>query len=165
MKQPIVSAHAGPEESPGFVLWQVTALWQARQRAALAPLGLTHPQFVLLAIASWLESTEEDPPTQSRLAFQARIDPMMTSQLVRTLEAKKLLRRSADPEDARAWRITPTAAGRRLAQEGINVVEEVDREFFAPLTNQQRQLTRMLRTLVEESEETRVTHQRVQRKR
>ncbi len=42
---------ASADQSPGLLLWQVTNRWQAAQRAALAPLGLTHVQFVLLASA------------------------------------------------------------------------------------------------------------------
>jgi hypothetical protein len=45
-----------PEDSPGFLLWHVTLRWQREIAAALAPLGLTHVQFVLLAAAWWLNS-------------------------------------------------------------------------------------------------------------
>ena len=44
------------DDSPGFLLWQVTNKWQAAQRAALKPFGLTHVQFVLLASLTWLDS-------------------------------------------------------------------------------------------------------------
>ena len=43
------TAFATPEESTGLLLWQVTNRWQAAQRAALQPFGLTHVQFVLTA--------------------------------------------------------------------------------------------------------------------
>src|SRR3546814_15453085 len=46
---PTLSATLRPENSPGFLLWQVTNQWQRRLRATLEPLGLTHVQFVLLA--------------------------------------------------------------------------------------------------------------------
>ena len=38
-----------PEESPGFLLSHVTLRRQREVAAALAPLNLTHVQFVLLA--------------------------------------------------------------------------------------------------------------------
>ena len=44
------TAFADPEESTGLLLWQVTNRWQAAQRAALQPFGLTHVQFVLTAL-------------------------------------------------------------------------------------------------------------------
>ena len=44
-----------PEESTGFLLWQVTNLWQREIKKALEKYGLTHSQFVLLASMYWLE--------------------------------------------------------------------------------------------------------------
>ena len=45
-----------PDDSPGFLLWHVTLRWQRDIAAALAPMGLTHVQFVLLATCWWLNS-------------------------------------------------------------------------------------------------------------
>ena len=44
-----------PEESTGFLLWQVTNLWQREIKKALEKYGLTHSQFVLIASMYWLE--------------------------------------------------------------------------------------------------------------
>ena len=44
----------GPDYSPGFWLWHATLRWQREIAAVLAPLGLTHVQFVLLSCAWWL---------------------------------------------------------------------------------------------------------------
>ncbi len=52
------------DDSPGLIIWRVTNTWQAAQRAALAPFGLTHVQFVLLASLSWL--TKDSPITRDR---------------------------------------------------------------------------------------------------
>lgn len=43
-----------PEESSGFLLWQVTNLWQREIKKALENYGLTHSQYVLLASIHWL---------------------------------------------------------------------------------------------------------------
>jgi len=51
----LVSEYADAGDSPGFMLWRVTNAWQAAQRAALHPCGLTHIQLVLLASLTWLE--------------------------------------------------------------------------------------------------------------
>ena len=37
------------EDSPGFLLWQVSSMWQRQINAGLKQFGLTHAQFVLLA--------------------------------------------------------------------------------------------------------------------
>ncbi len=120
----------GPSESPGFLLWRVTLRWQRTVAAALRPLGLTHVQFVLLACTWWLTQVARERPTQRRLADFAATDPMMTSQVIRVLEARGLVRRAADPHDSRALQLTATGAGARLAREAIKVVEASDAEFF-----------------------------------
>ena len=120
-----------PEDSPGFLLWRASNRWQRAMVAALRPLGLTHVQFVLLASAWWLGRARGAAPSQRELAAHAGTDPMMTSQVVRALEARGLVAREPDPRDARARRVTTTAAGARLAERSIAVVEAADREFFA----------------------------------
>jgi DNA-binding MarR family transcriptional regulator len=120
-----------PGESPGFLLWRVTLRWQRLITAALRPLGLTHVQFVLLASAWWLTTVTGEVASQRRLAEHAGTDPMMTSQVLRALEAKKLLARAAHPADARARLVTVTPAGVELARRAIGVVEQADAEFFA----------------------------------
>ena len=97
---------------------------------ALRPLGLTHVQFVLLASTVWLEAHLERLPSQRELAEHAGTDAMMTSQVVRVLEAQGLLERVADPEDARVRRVSTNSAGRKLAERAVVAVERVDSDFF-----------------------------------
>lgn len=127
----LASDFAEAERSPGLLLWRVTNAWQAEQRAALAPFGLTHVQFVLLASLAWLDV--EGPVTQRRLADSARTDPMMTSQVLRALEAKGLVERAPHPTDARARALTATESGAALASAANAAVEAVDRRFFGRL--------------------------------
>jgi len=124
-----------PERSPGFLLWHVTLRWQRAVVGALAPLGLTHVQFVLLASTWWLNDQGGDP-NQLTLARHAGTDVKMTSQVLGKLEAKGLLRREVDPRDTRAKRLRVTPAGARLAQHAIDVVERVDAEFFSVVSHQ-----------------------------
>ena len=122
------------EDSPGLLLWQVTNRWQAAQRAALKPHGLTHVQFVLLASLAWLAA--DGPVTQRQLADHAATDPMMTSQVLRALEDRGLITRLPHPTDKRARALTVTPAGRTLADEAVAAAEDCDAAFFAPLTGQ-----------------------------
>lgn len=119
-----------PEESPGFLLWHVTLRWQRDIAAALAPLGLTHVQFVLLASAWWLNRAGA-APRQHVLAAHAGTDVKMTSQVLQKLEDKGLLEREVDPADTRAKLLRVTARGAELAQRAVEVVEGVDSRFFA----------------------------------
>lgn len=119
------------DQSPGLLLWRATNRWQAAQRAALRPFELTHVQFVLLASLTWLDA--DGPVTQRQLADHAATDPMMTSQVLRVLEDRGLVRRAAHPDDQRARAIEVTRQGAALANRAVEAVERCDRAFFAPL--------------------------------
>ncbi|GAA2031649.1 MarR family transcriptional regulator [Catenulispora yoronensis] len=134
----------GPGDHPGFLLWRVTLDWQRAVAAVLGPLGLTHVQFVLLACTYWLNE-QGLHPNQSTVAEQAATDVKMTSQVVRTLEAKGLLVREPDPADSRAKCLRVTPAGAELAPRAMAAVEQADAEFFAPVA--QRDALAMLRSL------------------
>jgi aromatic ring-opening dioxygenase catalytic subunit (LigB family) len=49
-----ISSYKESEDSPGFLLWQLTALWQRKLNTLLKDLDLTHAQFVVLMSAHWL---------------------------------------------------------------------------------------------------------------
>lgn len=121
-----------PAESPGFLLWHATLRWQRAVTAALAPLDLTHVQFVLLACA-WWAGRQGDPPNQLALATQAGTDVKMTSAVLASMERKGLIQRDTDPHDTRAKRVAVTARGAELAPRAIEAVEQADAEFFRPV--------------------------------
>ena len=116
-----------PSESPGFLLWRVTLAWQRSMAAVLLEHDLTHVQFVLLANVWWLG----DWPNQRQLADHAGTDPMMTSQVLRTLEGKGLVDRVVDAADSRARRVALTELGRAAVDQAIPAVEAADAAFFA----------------------------------
>lgn len=128
----MTSRHRDAWDSPGFLLWHATLRWQRAMAQALAPFDLTHAQFVLLASTWWLAG-HGGPPRQRDLAAHAGTDPMMTSQVVRTLERKGLLARTVDPEDRRAWRLAPTPSGEALALRTVRAVEDADHAYFDQL--------------------------------
>ena len=137
--------YAGPERSPGFLLWQVTNRWQAALRAALRPHDLTHVQFVLLAWLTW--AAPEEPVTQLELARATALDKMMTSQVLRTLEHKGLVARVTAPQDKRARLVSATPAGRGLAARANAAVESCDASFFGALAEQDAALVPLLQQL------------------
>ena len=139
------TSYPDPQASTGLMLWRVTNSWQREIRAALAPFGLTHVQFVLLAVLASLDS--ESPVTQRDLAEHAATDPMMTSQVLRALEDKSLVERHAHPTDGRARILMITPAGILLVNRTITAVEEADRTYFSTLGNRTQDFTACLATL------------------
>ena len=118
-----------PDTSPGFLLWRLTLRWQREIAAALAPLDLTHVQFVLLATTWWLNSAGP-APNQLAVATAAGTDVKMTSQVLHKLEDKGLLTRETDPAETRAKLLRVTPAGADLAKRASTIVEATDTEFF-----------------------------------
>jgi DNA-binding MarR family transcriptional regulator len=134
-----------PNDSPGFLLWHATLRWQRGIAQELAPLDLTHVQFVLLACTWWLNDHGQRP-SQVALAAQAGTDIKMTSQVVRSLERKGLVEREVDIADTRTRRLRVSRRGAQLAPRAIAIVERVDSDFFADVP--EREALRFLRRLV-----------------
>jgi DNA-binding MarR family transcriptional regulator len=102
---------------------------------------------VLLASLWWLEEHCDSPPTQARLAKHAGTDSMMTSQVIRKLEARGLLERALDPADSRARQVGLTAAGRAVVTTALADVEATDDAYFASLGDRRPAFVDALRAL------------------
>jgi len=136
-----------PEESTGFLLWQVTNLWQREIKKALEAYGLTHSQFVLLASMLWLTSDKQNV-TQILLSSHTKIDPMTTSTVLRTLQAKGLVQRKEHETDTRAKTVGLTESGLKNIKQAIKTVEEFDKLFFGSLEKQTEDFNNKLTTLL-----------------
>lgn len=137
-----------PDDSPGFLLWQVTNLWQREIKKALEEFDLTHSQFVLLASIHWLRINKQDV-TQIVLSNHTKIDPMTTSTVLKALQTKKLLKRQEHQTDTRAKLVVLTEAGSKVAKQTIKIVEQFDKHFFSVLGNNTNEFNYKLRTLLE----------------
>jgi len=121
-----------PENSPGYLLGQLTMLWQRKQKKVLDPLDLTSTQFVLLAALGWLSKTN-NAVTQVDIANQSNSDRMMVSKVLRTLEEKGFITRQEHETDTRAKTIRLTNNGAVVLQKAIIEIENADLDFFATL--------------------------------
>lgn len=132
MTKKIAFKFKSPEESPGYLLGQLTTLWQRKIKTVLDPLNLTQTQFVLLTALAWL-SRENDKVTQVDIANQGNADRMMVSKVLRTLEAKKFISRQEHITDTRAKVIKLTTEGSKVLQNALTAVENADIDFFSVL--------------------------------
>ena len=85
-------------------------------RPVLEPLGLTHPQYLVM-LALW----QHGPLSVKRLSGLLQLDPGTLSPLLKRLEAAGLLRRERDPEDQRNLSLALTDKGRALRAEAEKV--------------------------------------------
>jgi DNA-binding MarR family transcriptional regulator len=120
-QQKNIFSFQNPDESPGYLLWQVSNLWQRKMNQALDTLDLTHVQFVLLAALYWLSMSNKSV-TQIDIADHAKVDKMVTSNVLRTLQKKGLLTRAEHETDTRAKSVVMTAAGKKLLTEAIKLL-------------------------------------------
>jgi len=118
--------------TPGFLVWRLSMKWRVAVDRAVAPLGLTHAQYSVLASLFGMVRAGERP-SQRRLADQTGLEPIYISKLVRALEASGLVDRSADPADTRAIQLTLTDSGLDVAGRAIAVVRDLQEELTAPL--------------------------------
>jgi len=121
-----------PKDSPGYLLGQLTMLWQRKLKKVLDPLDLTQTQFVLLAALGWL-SKKSDSVTQIDIANQSNADRMMVSKVLRTLQEKGFITRHEHETDTRAKTIRLTNSGETVLQKALIDVENADIDFFASL--------------------------------
>ena len=127
-----IFTYSQPEESTGYLLWQVTMGWHLRMNQQLRPVGLTLTQFSLLAGLYWL-SRQGEVVTQQRLADYACTDRMMTSKVLQTLERRDLVERHSHQQDGQAKQLQLTDAGEDLLRQAHAVMEQADAQFFGPL--------------------------------
>jgi DNA-binding MarR family transcriptional regulator len=106
--------------------------WRTAVDRAVAPLGLTHAQYSVLASLTGMVRSGEHP-SQRRLAEFTGMEPIYVSKLVRALERAGLIERRTDPADTRAVQLGLTPRGRAVATDAIAVVHELLERLTSPL--------------------------------
>jgi len=123
--------------SSGFLLWQVTTLWQREIKTALEEVSLSHSGFVLLASLLWFKE-QELVVTQTTLIEHTKLDKMTVSKSLKKLEKEDLVLRAENEADTRAKTIILTDDGESLAMKSVMIVEEVDKRFFSIFSQQEK---------------------------
>jgi DNA-binding MarR family transcriptional regulator len=137
----MTSHEAGP--TPGFLVWRLSMKWRAAVDRAVAPLGLTHAQYSLLASLRGLQRSGQRP-SQRELADYTGIDAIYVSKLARALEVGGLVERATDPADTRAVRLTLSDKGIEVVDRAIRIVHDLLEQLTAPLGGTTGRRTRSL---------------------
>ncbi|MGW6702571.1 MarR family winged helix-turn-helix transcriptional regulator [Nocardia sp. NPDC055049] len=85
-------------------------------RPLLEPLGLTHPQYLVM-LALWGEA----PMSVKAVAEAIQLDSATLSPLLKRLESAGLITRRRDPHDERTLHIELTEAGRDLREQAEQI--------------------------------------------
>jgi DNA-binding MarR family transcriptional regulator len=85
-------------------------------RPILEPLGLTHPQYLVM-LALW----QHEPLSVRRLSDMLQLEPATLSPLLKRLEGAGLLRREREAGNERALALTLTEKGWQLREEALTI--------------------------------------------
>jgi MarR family transcriptional regulator, organic hydroperoxide resistance regulator len=116
----------------GFLIWRVSMRWRAAMDRTLAPLGLTHAQYSVLA-PLYSMSVGGPRPSQRELADFTGLDPVYISKLARALEREGFLTRSVKASDPRAVELALTGRGADAVLEGVRLVDALRDRLTGPL--------------------------------
>jgi DNA-binding MarR family transcriptional regulator len=145
-KSPFSVEHA--EDSPGFLLWQTSMIWQRLIKNALDTHDISHSQFVIMASLMWFEMHNMDT-TQVTIINWTKLDKMTVSKSVKKLVELGLVKRVEHRTDTRAKSVSLTKLGKELITKLIPIVEKIDAEFFAKVNSEDQQVfIRILRKLI-----------------
>jgi DNA-binding MarR family transcriptional regulator len=114
----------------------------ALYRPVLQPLGLTHPQYLVM-LALW----ERSPRTVSDIGATLLLEPATLSPLLKRLEAAGLVRRARSVTDERALDVQLTSDGAALRARAEGVPPQIVERLGLPLAELERirdDLTRLI---------------------
>ncbi|MBC7914521.1 MAG: MarR family transcriptional regulator [Pyrinomonadaceae bacterium] len=118
-------------KAPGFLLWQIEMCWQRIINKVLADLDLTYTQFIVLTICGWISKTQKNV-YQHQVAKHSKIDRMMTSRILTSLEKKEYVNRIKIEGDARAKLVILTPKGKKILDLSLKQVSAMENSFFKP---------------------------------
>lgn len=142
-----ISTYQTPNESPGYLLWRVSTQWRSSIEKTLESLNLTHPQFVILAVTAW-HTRNNEKASQIDISNRSSLDPNTTSQILRTLESKKLIKRLRSINE-RSKNPILTTLGSDILKKALPAVEQTDKLFFDSLSmNESKELITIFKKLL-----------------
>lgn len=137
-----------PEDSPGFLLWQTTMIWQRQIKKALEKYNVSHAQFVIMATLMWFEAHGYDT-TQILIVNQTKLDKMTVSKSLKKLVLMEFVNRIEHEIDTRAKSVSLTKKGKEMVRTLVPIVEEIDSTFFSKASvAEQKSLIHILAKLI-----------------
>lgn len=137
-----------PEDSLGLLLWQTTITWQRQIREFLEPYGITHPQFVIMAILLWHDE-HHGIINQVTIVNMSKLDKMTVSASLKKLTLQGYVCREENRIDTRSKSVSLTLSGKDFIRQLVPQVERIDAEFFGKLElGDQKELVRIMGNLI-----------------
>jgi DNA-binding MarR family transcriptional regulator len=123
------------QTSFGFLISRLSTTLRARLEQRLASYDLTPSQWAVM-----MRLMEKEGWTQKALGDSLEVNKATIGGLIHRLEAKGVLHRQRNGEDARFQEVLLTEAGRRLAQETAPLGDAVNAEALGALSEDEQDL-------------------------
>jgi DNA-binding MarR family transcriptional regulator len=127
------AAPPGLSDWPAFQLYKFGWWFEQRVERALAEVGIRGRHFMVL---SMLQADED--LSQQQMATYMSLDPTLMVALVDELENQGLCERTRHPRDRRRYLVRLTPAGRRVLRKGQRIIDDIQTDMLAPLTDAER---------------------------
>jgi len=118
---PKISGFSAPEEILGYLIRVASFMWRRRLNSELEKIGLNEIQFVVLMGIGWTGSI-----AIGDLSAFCRITKPLTSQVLASLERKKLVHTSAGDDDRRVKLAALTPAGESKLLAAVHILKKAD---------------------------------------
>lgn len=140
-RTPAVAADIDPlslERQVCFALAVTNRAVLAVYRPLLEPLGLTHPQYLVM-LALWDNAKSGGQPLSVKaIAALLQMDSATLSPMLKRLQAQGLITRTRSVADERTTHIDLTPQGRRLRRQALKVPEAVVQRLGVDLSELER---------------------------
>lgn len=123
-----------PRKTMGFLISDIAKLLRRNFNRRTRGLGLSQAQWQTIAHLSRQEGIN-----QATLADRLDIQPITLARLLDRLEEMELVRREADPNDRRAFRLFLTKKAQPLIDRMMEFGTQLSDDALAPLTDEHRE--------------------------
>jgi len=127
------------------LMWAINHGLDRASRGMQAKFGVTGPQRLVLRIVGTFPGL-----SAGDLARTLHVHPSTLTGILQRLEARALLRRLTDPDDARRVQLEITAKGKRLTVPSVGTVESAIKRLMSTWTDSELNVTRRTLTAIAE---------------
>jgi DNA-binding MarR family transcriptional regulator len=128
-------AHDDIDDPPAltYVIGRVNQGIRREMQRRLKPWGLTIPEYTTLSVLR-----RRPGLSNAQLSRRALITPQSTIEVLASLESRSLVRRKADPSNARIRRAELTEKGRKTLERADPAVHAIEEAMLADIAPRQR---------------------------
>ena len=134
------------EKKIGLLIWHVSNYWQAKLRFILVKFNISLNEYLILESLFFLDNNLE-LPSQTIISSFSGIDISVVSVSLKSLERKKLIRRTVD-RDNRKKVIKILPLGKELFDEIFPIINQQESDLFDKLSNEKNNFCNSLKLIL-----------------